>query len=358
MNLYRQQSSRQSVGGAPKQAGLTLVELMVAITIGLIITAAVAQVYVSSRTTYTLEEGMARVQENGRFAMEFLTYDLRMAGYTGCNSKLPATSINNIVASPSTANTLIPGGLSGYRYTGSGGNAVGDWTPTLPTGFFMGGEVKAGTDVIVVQYGSTIDTNLAGPMGNTTAQIQIATTDATRMDIQTDDVLMVSDCLNTDIFRANNAGVGAGITNIAHPSSVNTVNFLSKPYTNDAQIMKLVSRAYYIGTSSDGQQLALYRRELRRTVVDSLELVQGIEDMRLVYAEDTDANGVPDVYRAPSAVANWNNVIGVRVGMLAITPSTTTTKDENPYELAGIVVPAKNDNYRRHAFNATVQFRN
>lgn len=304
---------------------------------------------------------MARVQENGRFAMEFLTYDLRMAGYTGCNSKLPATSINNIVASPTTASTLIPGGLSGYRYTGAGGqndNAVTDWTPTLPTGFFVGGEVKAGTDVIVVQYGSTIDTNLVNPMNITTAQIQIATTDATRMNIQTDDVLMVSDCLNTDIFRANNAGVGAGITNIAHPSSVNTVNFLSKPYTNDAQIMKLVSRAYYIGTSSDGQQLALYRRELRRTVVDSLELVQGIEDMRLVYAEDTDANGVPDVYRAPSAVANWNNVIGVRVGMLAVTPSTTTGDDTNTYELAGTSVGPMNDKYRRHAFNATVQFRN
>lgn len=342
------------------QVGLTLVELMVAITIGLIITAAVTQIYVASRTTYTLEEGLARVQENGRFAVEFLAYDLRMAGYTGCNSKLPATSINNIVAGADESSTMMTGGLRGYRYTGSGGNTVGDWDPALPGGFFADGEVTPYTDVIVVQYGSTIDTTLTGNMGpNLNANIQIATTAATRMDIQDNDVLIVADCLNADVFRANNAGSGSGTTTIAHPMSVNTSVNLSKSYTTDAQLMKLVSHAYYIAPSADSQQPALFRKELARTGPPvRVELVQGIEDMRLVYAEDTDSNGVPDIYRAPGSVANWMNVIGVRVGVLARTPAVTAGQDANPYELAGITVPAKNDNFRRHAFNTTIQFRN
>ncbi|MFQ5936255.1 MAG: PilW family protein, partial [Acidiferrobacterales bacterium] len=65
-------------------SGFTLVELMVAVTIGLIILAALSQLFVSSRATYQVEEGLSRVQESGRIAMEFLTRDLRMAGYAGC----------------------------------------------------------------------------------------------------------------------------------------------------------------------------------------------------------------------------------------------------------------------------------
>lgn len=341
-----------------EQAGLTLVELMVAITIGLILTLAVSQIYVSSRASYSLEEGLARVQENGRFAMELLAYDLRMAGYAGCNSKLPATSINNIVLDADESTTLLSGGLRGYRYTGSGDSA-GDWTPPLPAGFFGDGEVAPGTDVIVVQYGSPVETNLTGNMDVVNAQVQITTTAATRIDIEDNDVLLISDCLNADVFRANNVSSGAGTTTIAHPASVNTSVNLSKPYSIDAQLMKLISRAYYIAPSSDGQQPALYRKELIRSGSPvPVELVQGIEDMRLVYGEDTDSNGVPDVYRAPGAVTNWSDVISIRAGLLAVTPATTAGIDGNPYDLAGIVVPPKNDNLRRHAFNATIQARN
>ena len=53
---------------------------MVALTIGLILLAALTRLFVTSRSTYTLEEGLARVQESGRFAMEFLAQDIRMAG--------------------------------------------------------------------------------------------------------------------------------------------------------------------------------------------------------------------------------------------------------------------------------------
>ena len=121
--------------------------------------------------------------------------------------------------------------------------------------------------------------------------------------------------------------------------------------------MKLVSRAYYIGTGIDGQP-TLYRAQLgRNPTPDREELVQGIEDMRLMFAEDTDNNGVPDMYRYPNSVSNWNNVIGVRLGVLARTPSTTPGSDGSTYDLAGISVP-KTDNYRRHAFNTVVQFRN
>ncbi len=51
-------------------SGLSLIELMIALTIGLIIMLGVVQVFAASRTAYQLSEGLARVQENSRFAMD------------------------------------------------------------------------------------------------------------------------------------------------------------------------------------------------------------------------------------------------------------------------------------------------
>ena len=68
----------------PSPRGFTLVELMVAMTIGLIILGAVGQIFATSSGTYVLQQDLARLQENGRFSMDFIAHDLRMAGYAGC----------------------------------------------------------------------------------------------------------------------------------------------------------------------------------------------------------------------------------------------------------------------------------
>ena len=153
-------------------SGFSLIELMIAITIGLIIVTAVIQIYLTSRTTYTHEEGLARVQEGGRFGMEFLATDIRMAGYTGCDSSLATTDINNIAVPATDAYKLLAGGMRGYRYIGPG-TVLSAWEPDLPADYFAAGDVRAGTDVIVIQRASALDTNLTGNLGTTNANIQI-----------------------------------------------------------------------------------------------------------------------------------------------------------------------------------------
>ncbi len=64
-----------------RQDGLALVELMVALVLGLFVSAAIAQLFLSAKRSHDVNEAMARVQENGRFAMSFLLYDMRMADY-------------------------------------------------------------------------------------------------------------------------------------------------------------------------------------------------------------------------------------------------------------------------------------
>ena len=142
-----------------RMRGFSLVEVMVAITIGLIVLAAVAQIFATSRGTYRLEENLARVQESGRFAVEFLTRDLRMAGYAGCvninqalNANANYTSTNHLnTSNPPEATNFVPGEhLRGFHYNAG----AGDWEPPLPTGIFSTGEVNPNTDIVLIRRGS------------------------------------------------------------------------------------------------------------------------------------------------------------------------------------------------------------
>lgn len=347
-------------------AGLSIVELMVAITIGLIILAAVIRLFVTSRSTYTLEEGLARVQESGRFAMEFLAQDIRMAGYAGCSANLSSGSVANHVSPATSASNFNPDGVAGYKYTctGSCSGARTEWTPALPSEYFPTGSVSAltSTDVIVIQRADTVSTHLSGNLSTQNANIQVFSTAGVLSNIQAGDILMVSDCSGADVFKATNVGGGSGTTTIAHSSAGNTSPNLSKTYNADAEIMKLITRIYFVGRRNSGAPPSLYRRALATNgSLETQELVEGVEMMRLSYGEDTDATGdkVPNIYRAPSAVSNWRKVITVRVGLLAKTPGNVEQEaDTRTYDLADSTVGPFNDNVRRRAFNSTVQLRN
>ena len=355
------------IGGGRKHHGFTLVELMIAMTIGLIILAAVAQIFATSRGTYGLQEGMARVQEGGRFGIEFLSVDIRMAGYAGCNSNLtlgtpvdeecPSGTVCNI-ASPATApENFNPDGMQGHVYTGTG-TALSDWTPALPSDYFSAGDVKAGTDVIIIQRASTLGVNLTGNTTPSNANIQFLNTAEIASQLSAGDVLMVSDCKGGDVFKATNVSSGAGKITIAHSSSSNTQNKLTHSFGNDAELFKLVSRAYYIGTGASGEP-ALFRKDLITGVTTAQELIEGVEDMRVLYGEDTDADNVANIYWTASNVSDWSNIASVRVGLLVRTPTGVDMEpDIKTYPVAGVSVGPFNDKRRRHAFTTTIQRRN
>lgn len=66
------------------QKGLTLIEIMLALSIGIFITGGIIQLFINSKKTYELQDGLSRVQENGRFAIYTMQEDVRMLGYWGC----------------------------------------------------------------------------------------------------------------------------------------------------------------------------------------------------------------------------------------------------------------------------------
>ena len=81
-------------GRSRKQRGFSLVELMVAITLGAILLGGAVTLFVNNRETYNVTNDLARLQETARFAMDTIIKDLRMAGYFGCHNRLDAVENN------------------------------------------------------------------------------------------------------------------------------------------------------------------------------------------------------------------------------------------------------------------------
>ncbi|PAU55674.1 PilW family protein [Pseudomonas indica] len=135
--------------------GLSLVELMVAMALSLIIGAAVIQMFLASKSSYRLQDSMARIQENGRFAVGFLAKDIRMAGFMGCGNIDEITV--SVIANPApidAANPLgqIIGGVNNITATNSwsavAGNEVLLQRKRYKTGVGGVGNMDTGNDNI------------------------------------------------------------------------------------------------------------------------------------------------------------------------------------------------------------------
>ena len=108
---------------------MTLVELMVGVTLSLLLIGGVLQVYLSTKSTYQVSEGLSRLQESARFSMQMLARDIRMAGYMPC--KRPPRSQNLLKSRQWWARSLFDGALRGFEgdsgaaaFPGSIGNKV------------------------------------------------------------------------------------------------------------------------------------------------------------------------------------------------------------------------------------------
>lgn len=397
----------KSIGGNTVN-GFTLIELMVSLTIGLIITLAITQTFVASRATYSFEQGMGRNQENGRFSIDFLSHEIRMAGYTGCTRNLKKANISNLVKTPTQASTLIPGGMIAHRYTGGGGNALADWTPPLTDraagGFFNAGEVEPYSDVLIIQYASSANaflTNAAKLKAN--FKVLANTLSATRF--KQFDTVMITDCSNADIFKITAPLNYSNATlNIVHAASENTKPDLDHEYAANAELMVLNSRAYFIArpdyTGDDVPEanapLSLMRREPNRLNANgnpiTVPMVEGVERMKFMFGVDlsTTANKpndsgaerymFADELSTLSAAMAWPKVVNVKIGVVVNSlESIEMEPDQKTYHLFGDTDPAAtyddygdntstalgtpgnygtNSRMRRQAFTLTVAKRN
>jgi type IV pilus assembly protein PilW len=127
--------------------------------------------------------------------------------------------------------------------------------------------------------------------------------------------------------------------------------------------MKFTTKQYFIAMGASGNP-ALFRKDNNAAAV---ELVDGVENMQILYGKDTDGDKVPNIYLAAGAAslqsaADWSGVVSVRIGILARTVSDKDTDvDTASYDVDGTGLnnfTAPGDHHKRRVFQAVVHLRN
>jgi len=335
---------------------------MVALTIGLIILGAVSTLFVGSKKGYTTQDRLARLQENARFAMQFIIKDMRLAGYYGCVDDINEQTLNNTLS-----------GASGFAYNASSpiegfDSATAIWYPsgvtTTPSGKI------ADTDMMMVRMADpSLAINVSKEMPNDSAEIEISSVSG----FSEGDIIVISDCSSADIMQITNVQTAAGKLQHAPggadttknpPWPGNSTQKLSKAYgTSGSMVMKFVSRQYYIGTGASGNP-ALFRAENSGS---GMELVDGIERLEFLFGKDTDSDNTPNIYLRAGATGlqstvDWSSIVSVRIGILARTlTQEDTDTNSSSYDVDGDGTDdftAPGDRHKRRAFTATVHMRN
>ncbi|MBN1008035.1 PilW family protein [Amphritea pacifica] len=288
------------------QRGFSLIELMIALVLGLFIIGGVLAVFIGSSASFNSNESLSRVQENGRFALEILAEDLRNTGNKGL-------CWNSVVDVINTADSDYE--ADAYDLN----DPIKGWTDDAGT-FFDGtlNGYKAGTDLFLVKHAAeTSDASLS---------VDIVKTDTTftiNGGVVSGAIMLLSDAAGCDLFqntaalnsstmaRATGGGVTIGNKTVAaqelsHDYSVSSGNIV--------EISKLSSTLYYIGSGTTTAN-ALRGMSFDYGVASDQELVEGVTDMSVLYGIVSGA-GPALGYSADANGGNWDDVVAVRVTLI------------------------------------------
>jgi type IV pilus assembly protein PilW len=322
-----------------KQQGMTMIEIMIALLLGAFLLGGVLQIFASSNQSYRMQENMSRLQENGRFAMDFITRDIRMADYLGCLKN----GLNGLTNNLDTASAAYDANIHGYNgsngLNGTNGVAGANLALDAPDTITLRGAFDLGIDV-VTPY-----------MVNTAANIKVSTSDG----LAQYDIVLVSDCTSADIFEiTTDPTTGAGAEIVVHNGGNvaegpgNISQLLSKTYGGDASIYKFSTITFFI------QNNALFKQV---NTDAATELVEGIENMQILYGEDINSDNTPDYYVPADSVVDMNQVISVRINLLAVSADDNLTSQPIAYTYNGVATtPA--DRRLRRVFSSTIAVRN
>ena len=370
--------------------GLSLIEMMVAVLIASFLIFGLLQVFTASKASYQTAEGMARVQENARFAMDFLQRDIRMAGHFGCvNDQAhwvkeegdPALSLGS-VASGSGAPLDFSMSIEGYEAPSSGPTQSltlgGAWA--APTGApTLTPAPVGGSDILVLRYFAPegVPVSAIAPAGSG----EIVQFTAGRWNSLTSDGVTaptlygVSDCTHANVFTGSGAA-GAVVTTGA--SSGLAARYTPAP-TGQTMLYRADAIAYYVGINGQGNP-ALYRARAGagNTFAGGEELVEGIQSLQLLFGQDERAvlsldtppignitryNTAADIRALGAAdVPNaWRRVGVVQVGILAVSPNLAAAPAaQGPIRVLGTSFQpaAAGDARYRGSYESTVALRN
>lgn len=362
-------------------SGFTVIELMVAVVIASILMLGVIQIFIANSQSNKTNAGLARVQENIRFALKDISSAGRMAGYKGCSGNIE----NHLDETSSDYNDDLfdfDNATGGWEYnstkpddsytlsTVTPSTTASNWDDTdgddLPD--TLVNHVLPGSDVVVLKWaGSNTGINLKG-MNASNATINTVAASG----VEQGTILIISDCSGGDAFqntsnktatnvtRGTTAGWAPGNKN---PSKTNW----SHNYGESADFLFFVSRAFYVGQGASGEP-ALYRITYNQGATDQVreEIAEGIENMQVLYGYDTDGDDyanqfvtAQDLPDNPPDDLGHANVVALKLAFLArSSEELKDTASSRTFNLLGTSITSPSDRRLRYTFSTTIKLRN
>jgi type IV pilus assembly protein PilW len=380
MKKMRLESPPDRGARAHRQRGVTLIEMMIALVLGLVLIAVMMQVFLRNRSTYAFNDGLSLIQENARFALEHVSNSARMAGSIGCLTNVGV--INNLAGAANPFRDDLVNGVQGYEAIGTNPGetfAAADvdpaplddadsWSPALPDELADPARVIPGSDVVVIRNVSGASSALVTPFSDEDV-LHVGAP----VDFLAGEILVVTDCQKASIFQATSVtptGFGA---DIGHDSSALTPGNsppdewgTDQSYGLGSEVARLETLAFYAGQGANGSP-SLYQLRLQRTddttsAFVTEELVEGIDTMQARYGLDTNADRQVDTWATADAIdaANsWADVLSVEITLLARVPEEYgTEKDEVTHNVGGTEFDPIDDRRLRKVFSTTIGLRN
>lgn len=380
-------------------AGLSLVELMIAMVIGLVVMLGVVQVFAASRESYRLSEGLARVQENSRFAMDSLQRELRMAGHFGCVNDQAHTlqspgSLQTTLDVASNVALNFNQSIQGYEATdtepgktvtlattpATGGTA---YSPALPAEFAAAMPNRVdGSDIVSLRYLMPDGVPVTAIGG--TLQRPVFSFDATRLavlrsGVATPGLYGVADCLSATVFQARS--VDNAVASITFGDAPNNASLFTSVYTPGQTVLyRAESIVFYVGYDTTTAQSSLYRVRFSANPNGALvagapeALVEGVENLQLLYGQDRrlnttspsgyiDRQGTATQVQAslPDTTTAWRRVGAVQLGMVVSSPDRASARQADgtaALTTMGVTFTAPSDGRMRAVYQSTVALRN
>lgn len=326
------------------QKGFTLIEIMIALTIGLFLSAGAVQVFVGTKQTNRTQENLSRMQENARFAMYFLTEDIRKVAFDGgiCGrGRIINNAINDLDSSSAE-----------YQFK------------TLPIFSSLSGAIGGtentglnGSDSISIRALGSLGSGVAltAPLALVSDNLQINVAEAGLF--AKGDIILVTDCKFSDIVQITNNLAGGSIEHTTGSTETpdNKTGNLSFAYGTNAKVyylaagnVGLAGTTYTIATSVSTPGLAR----------GGQQLVPDIENMQILYGQLDTSNGI---YFVPSDTAglDMEQVISVRVSLLVRSRDdfVATAPQTYFYNFDGTSTAAA-DNRLRKVYTSTIAVRN
>ena len=330
-----------------KQSGLSLIELMVAITIFALITISVLTMYTNTSKNYTKDDVIARMQENGRFAIRMIAKDALLVDYwAGYLS--PNTGINN----PTTA--LTAGNDCGidilasqtaimyYMYNSAGGTGQPMFNPTTATGCngatgIVGGTLRANTNAVAFK---TASSDLDATPDKKNVYIYSSGSD--------------SGCIldNDDTASgAEKCGLSGGAFWQYKP-----VLYVIRDDTVDGNTVPVLCRLQ-LKTADDSTPRSEGDALTLNPATDCL--AEGIEQIHLEFGYDSDEDLTANQYISDIIATQAELVVSIRIYLLVRSATADWSyTNSKTYNMGSMTMGPFNDNYYRRVYSTTVMLRN